>query len=122
MALVVCLSTIPFSSVTLAATDGDYEYRVLPDGTAEITQHTKRSGAIVIPGAMEVWEWKSGEGMVLVASYPVSSIGYGAFQNDFPTNITIPDSVTNIGDFAFCACDDLESVTIGDGVVRWGFV
>ncbi len=34
------------------------------------------------------------------------------------TSITIPDSVTSIGEGAFYGCDKLQSVTLGNGVTR----
>ena len=34
--------------------------------------------------------------------------------------MTIPDSVTTIGEYAFCYCDSLESVTIPDSVTTIG--
>lgn len=37
-----------------------------------------------------------------------------------PVSITIPDSVTSIGNYAFCGCIGLTSVTIPDSVTRIG--
>ena len=38
------------------------------------------------------------------------------------TEYTIPDSVTSIGDYAFCACSSLASVTIPDSVTSIGML
>lgn len=49
----------------------------------------------------------------------VTSIGNSAFWYcNGLTRITIPDSVTSIGDYAFRYCRSLTSVTIGNGVQR----
>lgn len=34
------------------------------------------------------------------------------------TSVVIPDSVTEIGDYAFCDCENLKSVTIGNSVEK----
>ncbi|MBR4952487.1 MAG: leucine-rich repeat domain-containing protein, partial [Alistipes sp.] len=51
----------------------------------------------------------------------VTTIGDGAFCGcSSLTNITIPDSVTTIGTEAFNSCSSLNSITISDGVTSIG--
>ena len=48
---------------------------------------------------------------------PVTGIGKLAFSNlSALTNVIIPQGITSIGDYAFCACDWLISATIEEGV------
>ena len=52
-------------------------------------------------------------------SFGDQPLGYGAdlyLNNELVTELTIPDSVTTIGDYAFCDCRSLTSVTIPDSV------
>ena len=46
----------------------------------------------------------------------VTEIGEKAFYWCGLTNVTIPDSVKRIGDFAFSICSDLENVSLPRGV------
>ena len=58
---------------------------------------------------------------------PVTAIGDEAFNAEksagagLITSITIPDSVTTIGNDAFYGCDSLTSVTIGNSVTTIGY-
>src|ERR1035441_7867405 len=71
------------------------------NGTATITGYNG-GGAVVIPG--------------MTNGLTVTSIAYGAFQSSTLTSVTIPGSVTSIGDNAFYFCTSLTSVTISNGV------
>ena len=74
--------------------DGIYYY--LTGNTAEVTDGgEKYRGKVVIPSSITV------EGQ----EYPVTSIGYRAFYEcSSLTSVTIPNSVTSIGDLAFAYC------------------
>ena len=50
----------------------------------------------------------------------MTSIGEYAFVLYGLTNVTIPDSVTSICEYAFYNCTNLAQVTIGNGVVSIG--
>ena len=57
--------------------------------------------------------------LVIPSTYenkPVTSIGSNAFYCDTFTSVTIPNSVTSIGSFAFWSCESLTSITIPNSV------
>ena len=64
------------------------------NGSITITKFTGGSSVVVIPGSTN--------------GFPVTSIGNSAFEEwSVPTSITIPNSVTNIGNFAFAWCTSM---------------
>lgn len=72
---------------------------------AEVTSNlNKYSGSVEIP------ETVTKDGI----EYKVTSIGSGAFLESDLTSITIPNSVTSIGNLAFYNCDGLTSVHVSD--------
>ena len=69
-------------------TSGDYEYALPDDGTVEITKHPGKGGTLEVPGELD--------------GYAVTAIGDWTFYCCYGlTAVTIPDSVTAIGDGAF---------------------
>ncbi len=76
------------------------------DGTITITGYPGSGGNVIIPETID--------------GLPVTSIGFWAFSDCNLTNITIPDSVINIGSYAFYGCSDLTNVTIGTSVISIG--
>jgi len=76
------------------------------DGTITISGYDGAGGSVTIPAQIN--------------GKPVIGIEDYAFQNTSLTSISIPDSVTSIGAWAFSGCNSLTSVTIGNGVTSIG--
>jgi hypothetical protein len=76
------------------------------NGTITITSYTGTGGDVTIPDTIN--------------GLPVTSIGDFAFLGTSLTSVTIPNSVTGIGDYAFDACLALTGVTIPNSVTNIG--
>ena len=88
-------------------TSGDYQYCILEDGTAEITNYFGRDSVVSIPETLD--------------GKTVTSIGDSAFSGRSSlTTIELPDSVTSIGDRAFRGCSALTSIELPDSVTSIG--
>jgi hypothetical protein len=97
---VLFLSTFP----TLL--QAQYTY-ITNDGAIRITGYTGPDGAVTIPSRIN--------------GLPVTRIEFGAFHYcPHLSSITVPNSVTSIGDEALFGCTNLTSVTIGNGVANIG--
>ncbi len=76
----------------------DYKYTVNEDGTATITRYTGNAEALEIPNMLD--------------GKTVTVIGEEAFYDcDDLKNVTIPESVTSIGDMVFCHCSRHYTIT-----------
>ena len=86
----------------------DFKYEIQGDAVTITGCDKKVSGALIIPATIE--------------GKPVTSIGNLAFKSRYSglTSITIPDSVTSIGSWAFKQLPKLTSITIPNSVTSIG--
>ena len=98
--IVSCIGNVWAEKVRI----GDLYYKLDASAqTAEVIEE-RYSGAITIPTSF-IYEGKR---------YIVSSIGIHAFFQSQITIVTIPNSVTKIGDGAFSYCDNLTSIIVAN--------
>lgn len=85
----------------------DYEYRLI-DGGAEITGYMGSAAQVDFPAEIN--------------GHPVVALGRCAFvTNPFMVDVTMPDSVTEIGFGAFEGCLNLRSVRFSPALTKVGF-
>lgn len=107
LALIMCLGTVSFAAgASDIKYDGAWTY-IVENGTASIYFCDNTiTGDVTIPSTL--------------GGYKVTAIGDKAFNNrDTFKSVTIPDSVTTIGDEAFKS-NSLTSIKIGKGVKTIG--
>lgn len=92
---------------------------VVSGATGQSFTFTTNNGAITITGAYGA----SGTWVIpaMINGYPVTSIAGGAFSAHSMTNVIIPNTVTNIGSYAFQNCPTLKSITLPDSLITMGF-
>jgi hypothetical protein len=97
-----------FFGVPLAA-QAQFSYTTI-NGTFTITGYTGPGGSVTIPSSIN--------------GVMVTGLGDHAFDeflgNTGPSSVTIPDTVSNIGNYVFSECLDLTNVSIGNGVISIG--
>lgn len=99
--LCLLLMALPMLQVH-AEESGPWHYEI-KDGTAKIYgYYGDESGHVEIPETLN--------------GYTVTEIGNSAFLGRAITSVTIPDSVTVIGDFSFAHCPNLKEVQISENV------
>jgi hypothetical protein len=110
-------NTFTVTVIDPAAGTPGLAYELITDGananTYRVRKGTVTGGVIVIPATYE--------------GLPVTEIGSvddsydnGAFYNTYITSVTIPESVTSIGQYAFRNCTGLTEITIPEGVTSIG--
>ncbi len=109
--LLALLGFILLSMALSATAQQSGDFTNWSDGSAiTITGYTGPGGAVTIPAS--------------IAGLPVTTIGDHAFDTNSDgasvTSVTIPDSVTSIGDSAFEGCGGLANITIPGSVTNIG--
>ncbi|MDR0637614.1 MAG: leucine-rich repeat domain-containing protein [Spirochaetaceae bacterium] len=104
-ALIVCMTVC--GAALFAQTEADFNTKVEGNGVV-ITGYKGQGVSVIIPATI------GGKPVVEIAS-----IGFFGSQARL-TSITIPASVTRIGEAAFQDCDSLTSITIPSGVTSIG--
>ena len=84
---------------------GDFGYSLTETGVT-ITDYTGAGGAVTIPAEIE--------------GSPVVAIGSSVFSGEALTAITLPSTLTSIGNYAFQNCDGLTSVVLPDSLTTLG--
>lgn len=101
------------TAVTASAyTSRDFEYNVLDDGTVEITGYNGSEADLIIPAKID------DKAVTVIGDYAFTTGPY--MGNEKIVDVTIPDSVTSIGEFAFAFCGNLKSINIPDSVTIIG--
>lgn len=98
-------------------------------GGANITGYTGSSASVIIPDVIDgqpvnsigTWAFAYNTSLVSVTiPNSVTTIGEWAFYGCSLTGVTIGNNVTNIDNNAFFDCDNLVSITLGSSVVTIG--
>lgn len=93
-----------------AANEQLFDFEFILNNTAVIVNNYKCKGTaadVTIPSCYK--------------GKPVTMIDHAAFFNSVVTSVTIPDSVTSIGDNAFGFCSQLTNISIPNSVTDIGF-
>ncbi len=103
---IVCGAMVLLASLLAApAAQAQFNYTT-NNGTITITGYTGSGGAVIIPDQ--------------ISGLPVTSIADWAFYSTGLINVTIADTVTNIGDGAFFDCESVTNIAIGANVASIG--
>lgn len=106
LAVAMLLTLLPAAAFAAPAPESDFEYGV-NKGTAAITKYKGAGGTVEIPATL--------------GGYPVTGIKMQAFiECTSLKSVSMPESMTWIGDSAFAGCTGLEQVEISPNLTAIG--
>ncbi len=111
------------ASASADITVGTLNYRIITEpssdndniGTAEVSYCTQNDGVLNIPEYIEN-DNPDGTGGTVKAKYKVVSINGGVLTGKGFSELTVPNTVTNLGSPFVMVCANLKKLTIGTGV------
>ena len=125
ISVLLCLTAFFAMAETGEIISGDYVYKVLPDGTAEIIRYSHEtewdieSMDVFAPAERNVIE--QFDIPASIDGYYVSSIAARAFYGMADViHVTVPEGVTSIGIGAFNGCDDMISIKLPNSLAYLG--
>ncbi len=105
--LTVCMAVSACSGRSKTYTSGDYDYRLLEDGSAMITKYSGKQSILTVPSKLD--------------GHTVTSIGISAFSGcGSLTSVTLQAGVTIIDQYAFSDCGSLTAIRLPNGVTSIG--
>lgn len=105
--LLACISVLALCSLNVSAeVYNNIKYEVTDTKTVTVIGLVSYQDEVVIPSK--------------IGGYPVTSIGEQAFKGMNPVSVTLPNTVTSIGSYAFADCEDLCGITIPGSVTSIG--
>ena len=106
----LCLSLVSLLNISVVMAveniSGDYEYRILYDGTISIIDYSGDETNVVVPETID--------------GYVVSTIGRAFSNINTIKSIVLPDTITVIDENAFSSCRALKEINIPEGVKSIG--
>ena len=103
--LIIFPFLLTVTAETEVKTEGDYQYIEI-DNSVTIISYNGTDTEITIPS--------------ILGGLPVTQIGNSAFINTTLVDVTIPDSITHIGEYAFMFNYSLTNINISSNVVSIG--
>src|SRR5215212_5786417 len=97
------IGMVIFVLLPTLATNSQAQYTyVTENGAITITKYTGSNRVVTVPSTID--------------GLPVTSIGEMAFYSTPVTSVTLPNSVTNLGEFVFGYCASLTNVVLSDNL------
>ena len=95
LALSLMLTTLIVGNIYVGAASENGISYTCENGEATVTDYYGAATEVVVPSTL--------------GGCPVTAIGQKAFQNhNYLSSVTLPDSVTTIGNYAFSSCPNLR--------------